>query len=79
MKSDNILSDNPNDQTFIFQLPLTAQTLTETMPSRPRQDIVDWLSTTPTGKFQYIFELGDLWGISFENEEDAIQFKLTWL
>lgn len=79
MRSENILPNHSDGMSFKFELPLTAQTLTEDMPQRPRQDIIEWLNEVPEGRFQYIFEMGDLWGISFERESDALQFKLTWL
>lgn len=80
MKSENLLPVATNsDSLFEFRLPLTAQTLTSNLPQIPIAGILHWLDTIPQGRFQYIFDLGDLQGISFEKEEDAIQFKLTWL
>lgn len=79
MRKENLIQTHPLLDPFTYQLPLTSKTLTADTPYQPRQDVVNWLNESLTGKFQYIFDLGDLWGISFEKEEDALLFKMTWL
>lgn len=79
MKRENLLPIEDPSITYSFELPLTAITLTEDLPQRPKDDIIKWLNEVPTGKFKYIFEFGDLWGIAFELENDAVHFRITWL
>ena len=78
MREENLLPVS-DGTLFKFELPLTLQALTEESPQRPKDEVIAWLNDGTIGKFQYIFDMGDLVGISFEREEDAVQFKITWL
>ncbi len=79
MKSEGLITKQYESANCKFKLPLVDQNITDDPPQRPKQEIINWLNEVPAGRFMYIFELGDLWGISFEREDDAVQFKLTWL
>ena len=79
MRVENLIPVHAESVSFEFKLPLTATILTEDAPHRPLQDIINWLDTSPQARFQWIFQLGDLTGIAFEREDDAVWFKTTWL
>jgi hypothetical protein len=68
-----------NTSRFEFDFPLKRDTLTQENPQIPIPEIVEWLNECPEGRWSYIFDLGDIWGVSFEKEEDAVLFKMRWL
>lgn len=68
-----------NTSRFEFDFPLKRDTLTQENPQIPIPEIVEWLNECPEGRWSYIFDLGDIWGVSFEKEEDVVLFKMRWL
>jgi hypothetical protein len=68
-----------NKLRFAYEFPLARHTLTNEMPPLPLPEVIEWLNECPEGRWSYIFDLGDIWGVSFEKEEDAIHFKMRWL
>lgn len=52
--------------------------MTSTLPQTPLVPVQQWLMSKPTGKWGYVFELGDLWGVGFERKEDADLYRADW-
>ena len=66
----------------MYEFPLTVDLLTEYNermypPQVPIADVQEWLKEI--NNWDYIFDMGCIWGIVFQNEEDATAFRLRWL
>lgn len=46
-------------------------------PQIPTEEMEEWLNQCG-GKWQYINEMGCLWGVGFYDDVDAMAFKLRW-
>lgn len=65
------------NQDLIYEFS-AVELLTDDMPKRLRPEILEWLQTSPIGRWEYVYELGFFVGIVFEKQEDAALFKMVW-
>ncbi len=65
---------------FHFRSPdmMTSHNPKEWPSQQSTEKMHEWLNNSK-GDWQYIFEMGQLWGVGFYNETDAMAFKLRWL
>ena len=65
---------------FPFKSPemMTQYDFQNNPPQSPTEEMKDWLEQC-NGSWNYIWELGTLWGVGFYDESDAMAFKLRWL
>ena len=64
---------------FKHTVPLTHRTATNESPQQPKKEVAEWLKTFPTGKFKYNVHGSEVESVSFELEDDAVHYRLTWL
>ena len=67
----------------MFEVPFSIEHLTvwddnSKPPQKPINMVFEWLNEC-NGKWEFIVEMGSFWGVAFNEEEDAVAFRLRWL
>ena len=68
----------PDSPRWPHEFSFRGDQVTLDLPQFPRKPVQEWLMSKPTGRWGYVFEWGDLWGVGFEQQADADSYLRDW-
>ena len=62
-----------------YKFPIRPPHIFDITPQDIEEEFLEWMYTSVSGEWKYIYDLGSLWGVGFYDEIDVMAFKLRWL